>query len=285
MEMMVCKTGVSGRVLRDGLGLSPVSRSKTDLIINWGCGVNYKVRYLPEKWFNKREAVEIAKDKYSTLFKLKEEGISVPEFTTHSGELDRNYVWYARDDLRSSQGRGIRIIKPEDEVGYSPLYVKRVEGDREYRIHVFNGEVIAISKKEINPNAEMVNQYIKNHDKGWFFKKCDIDKVHDEAKNLAINSIRALGLDFGAVDLVYDRNERKGWVLEINTAPGMEEDGHVFEAYEKALYKLVTGSNLVEEYDFDRWDTDEILGALYEERISLEEAKNLIDDVLYNERY
>jgi len=42
-------------------------------------------------------------------------------------------------------------------------------------------------------------------------------------------SVMALGLDFGAVDIVYNENDNKAYVLEINTAPGLS--GTTLEKY------------------------------------------------------
>jgi D-alanine-D-alanine ligase-like ATP-grasp enzyme len=38
----------------------------------------------------------------------------------------------------------------------------------------------------------------------------------------AQKAVNALGLDFGAVDIIYNGHEDKYYVLEVNTAPGME---------------------------------------------------------------
>lgn len=57
----------------------------------------------------------------------------------------------------------------------------------------------------------------------------------ENALNAAIQAVRALGLNFGAVDIGW--NERDGpCVFEINTAPGIEESS--LEAYTIALKTL-----------------------------------------------
>ena len=208
-------------------------------MINWGCGTQRKLRFKPENWLNKREAVDVAKNKLSTLQVLKSNNVSVPAFTIVSPEVDDD-IWYARESLTSCGGQGIKIIKPNDlTIPEAPLYTKQVKGDREYRVHVFNGEVIAISSKEMNPSSETVNQFIKNHDNGWYFKQCSIDQVHEEAQSLAKDAVDVLGLDFGAVDMVYDRSERNGWVLEVNTAPGLDPDCHIFPLYVEKIKEWI----------------------------------------------
>ena len=54
---------------------------------------------------------------------------------------------------------------------------------------------------------------------GWIFCKNNIKHI-DSVKKLAIKAVETLGLDFGAVDVLF-YNE-KPYILEVNTAPGIE---------------------------------------------------------------
>ena len=65
------------------------------------------------------------------------------------------------------------------------------------------------------------NPLIKNLDNGWVFCRTGIS-LPDDARNQAIAAVRSLGLDFGAVDVLYREREDKAFVLEVNTAPGLE---------------------------------------------------------------
>ena len=53
---------------------------------------------------------------------------------------------------------------------------------------------------------------------------------------LAINAIRALHLDFGAVDIIYNERENQFYVLEVNTAPGLE--GTTLQKYTESINAL-----------------------------------------------
>lgn len=64
----------------------------------------------------------------------------------------------------------------------------------------------------------------------WIFENQGL-KIPDSAKELAIGVVGAVGLDFGAVDIVLHNNVPK--VLEINSAPGME--GTTLERYFDAI--------------------------------------------------
>jgi len=50
-----------------------------------------------------------------------------------------------------------------------------------------------------------------------------------------VNAVNALGLDFGAVDIVYNNPERLATVIEVNSAPGMEAGSTTLFNYVKAF--------------------------------------------------
>jgi len=52
---------------------------------------------------------------------------------------------------------------------------------------------------------------------------------------VALAAVSALGLDFGAVDIIYNEHENQYYVLEVNTAPGLE--GTTVEKYAEAFAK------------------------------------------------
>jgi D-alanine-D-alanine ligase-like ATP-grasp enzyme len=66
--------------------------------------------------------------------------------------------------------------------------------------------------------------------------------VFDEAppacvKEEAIKALESTGLAFGAVDVIYNQQQDKAYVLEINTAPGLEQ--RTAEAYALAFKEIV----------------------------------------------
>ena len=55
---------------------------------------------------------------------------------------------------------------------------------------------------------------------------------------MGIDAVSALGLDFGAVDIIEDA-DGKLYVLEVNTAPGLE--GQTLTLMAEALKELIDG--------------------------------------------
>jgi glutathione synthase/RimK-type ligase-like ATP-grasp enzyme len=210
-----------------------VPRSSTT-IINWGSsnlGFHYSGRVL-----NRPEAVAKAANKLSTLSVLAANGISVPEYTTDRMVarrwLEDDYRVVVRHKLSSHSGQGIEIVRPDEyrELPHAPLYTKYVRKDQEFRVHVFNGVVIDYSEKRKRAGSSVTSNLVRNHANGWVFCRDGV-VCPDFVKTSCVKSVKALGLDFGAVDIVV--RDGKCWVLEVNSAPGIE--GSTLRKYVEAL--------------------------------------------------
>jgi glutathione synthase/RimK-type ligase-like ATP-grasp enzyme len=123
---------------------------------------------------------------------------------------------------RASGGKGIVLATSLRSIVNAPLYTKQLAIKGEYRVHVFNGEVIDYQKKrkreEAIENGDIAED-IRNINNGWVY---------------SIRATRALGLNFGAVDIIRDIN-RRSYILEVNTAPGLE--GLTLVNYTNAIRK------------------------------------------------
>jgi hypothetical protein len=150
--------------------------------------------------------------------------------------LTEGHCVVERHKLTGNSGEGIRIVGEEEEAELTPapLYTKYFKKKAEFRVHIVGSEVILTQKKvkRADVAAEEVNWKVRNHDGGFIFQQNDIEvpaKVLAQAK-LAINFT---GLDFGAVDIMYNEREDEARILEVNTAPGLA--GTTGEKYARAL--------------------------------------------------
>ena len=114
----------------------------------------------------------------------------------------------------------------------APLYTQYKPKKHEYRVHVMNEEVIDVQKKALRRGSEGNNFQIRTHDNGYIYMRNAI-RVPEDAKTYAIQAVDACGLDFGAVDIIWNERENKSYVLEINTAPGLE--GTTVEKYAETI--------------------------------------------------
>lgn len=165
--------------------------------------------------------------------------VNIPEWTTNKQEaVAWNTTFLARTKLNGHSGQGIFVCEPNDEVlPHAPLYVKYKKKRHEYRVHVFNGQVIDVTQKKRKKGFEGVDNKIRNHKNGWIYARDDVTEPND-LRTQALNTINAVGLKFGAVDLIWNEKENKCYVLEVNTAPGLYET--TLRKYAEAFVKDIT---------------------------------------------
>lgn len=124
----------------------------------------------------------------------------------------------------------------------APLYTRGVQNHGEYRVHVVNDEVILYQKKSRRVDedgnvmtAEGEAADVRNLASNWVYRTGNLKRL-DRIEQLAINAIKALRLDFGAVDIIMDESGDVH-VLEINTAPGLGNTD-TLAAYVEAFNKV-----------------------------------------------
>jgi len=201
------------------------SPRNNDFIVNWGNSIEPDWAY--NTILNKPSAVALAVDKIKTFNKLKEMGVRTVPYTLDYNEAVEWDLICERHLTRAYGGRGIRISDPSS-LNSAPLYTKFMPNSEEYRVHVFKGEVIDYSKKYKRIDGELVfsnDGYVKNRANGWEFLR-EVEQREGVSKR-AIEAVEALGLDFGAVDVIRHRGDTgwKSYVLEVGTACGLSPKG------------------------------------------------------------
>lgn len=207
-----------------------------DLIINWG---STKRRFKGE-YLNEPEDVSRACDKLESFRLFTERGVACPPWTT---ERDVVSEWLrdgcsavVRQMLRANTGRGIIILSPDfdEEIPRAPLYTQYVKKADEYRVHVFKGSVIDVQqkRKRLEVDNDDVDYQIRNSTSGWVYCRGGVD-APSAVLSAGQTAVDALGLDFGAADIGWNRKKEEPCVYEVNTAPGLE--GQTLEAYYNVL--------------------------------------------------
>ena len=214
-------------------------------IINWGNSERrFKGQYL-----NSPENVARASNKEAAFLLFQEANVPIPSYTTDKTVAEE---WLragssvvARTLLRASGGRGIQLVVPNGSGGAddnnvlpnAPLYTLYVKKADEYRCHVVQGAVLDVQQKKKRqeiPNEE-VNYQIRNAANGWVFCRGGVSAPSCVIV-AARNAVDALGLDFGAVDIGFNRHDKTACVYEVNTAPGLE--GETLERYFEAFLTI-----------------------------------------------
>jgi glutathione synthase/RimK-type ligase-like ATP-grasp enzyme len=194
--------------------------------------------------FNEPSQVAIAGNKLLTFGVIKDNpNIRNPEFTTDK-EVAKQWteegkVVVARTKLNGHSGAGIVVAARSEDVPDAPLYTLYIKKTKEFRVHVAFNEVIDVQakrKRQEVPN-DQVDYAIRNHHTGWVYCRENIEEP-EELRAMALETVKAMGLDFGAVDIIYNQHYNQCYVLEVNTAPGLE--GTSVEVYKQAFLKEIS---------------------------------------------
>ncbi len=204
-------------------------------IINWGnpTDVNAQPGITV---LNLAAGVRRAINKVTALQALREAGVRVPEFSvTPPEDRGKNAIWLARMVVNGSGGAGIRVVRENEDFPVAPLYVKYIRKTEECRVHVAFGKAILVQYKLRKAEGEQTadQKLIRNHDNGWVFAPRHTDAPENYLAT-AVAAVEALGLDFGAVDMVVSKKDGEPYVLEVNTAPGLEGESTI-AAWTKAF--------------------------------------------------
>jgi glutathione synthase/RimK-type ligase-like ATP-grasp enzyme len=226
-------------------------RRENKVVIVWGAKPDRSLDYSRHKWINTIDSVNRNRHKFNSLHIMEEHGVSVPRsFDSYEHDIydrllnecraiigRRNYhqggtefhVCLSRMDIDRAKSEG------------ADYFVKYIPKKNEFRFHVMNGKVIRVSQKVRKTEleeGETFDSQCWSHNKGWRFRGLRLDNplITESAKENAIKSLEALGMDFGAVDLVEDEDGNP-FVLEINSAPGLE--GTTLDIYVRELRKLI----------------------------------------------
>jgi hypothetical protein len=207
-----------------------------DITINWG---NSRMPNWGTPHLNNPNAVAVAVNKLDTFLSFRDhETVRVPQFTTDINEargwLNYGGKVYCRTVLTGHGGNGIVVARTPEELVNAHLYTRGIIQKAEYRVHVFRGEVIDYNKKVVmSDRTTDFNGDVRNHEGGFTFAR-NVEQ-RDDVKEQAIQAVSVLGLDFGAVDIIVNAGNNLPYVLEVNTACGIMEDGRTLETYVTAF--------------------------------------------------
>lgn len=205
--------------------------------------LGYKV-WRSTKEFPKKKALKYGQGvgKLSQYQWFVAQGIPCLTYTDQQDEADKWFkdgqVVFARHLLNSSCGKGITVFDPDKECispGKSPkapVYTLYKKKKREFRVHIFKDKVVRVVEKKLRSNWNGPKESkIRNLANGYVFCSC-IDEPTG-LRELAIKASGVVSSDFRGVDVGYNEKQQQLFVIEVNSAPGIE--GSNVEAYVGAI--------------------------------------------------
>ena len=248
-------------------------------ILNWGSSVANREVEMSDT-LNKPSLVGVASNKLKFFNMLAGFDIT-PEFTV---DLNTAYDWLndgnvviAREKLTGHSAEGLEVIENQvdwDDYNHNDakLYVKYIPKKAEFRVHVFKGKVIDVQKKGTPKGMIPISYRVQNRNNGFIFIREGFTTPQC-VKDVAVKAFNETGLDFGAIDVIYNEYREKAYVLEMNTAPGLE--GITVNNYVDAIadhFKLK--KNKVDVYD----NLDERVNGFRLEDLIMDEEDGIDED-------
>lgn len=180
-------------------------------------------------------------DKLAQYKWFQEKGLSALEYTNSVGTathwIQEGFTVFGRKLLNSSCGKGIIVYTTVNELSNEcPVYTKYKKKKREWRVHVFRDKVVAIvEKKKRSDWTGPSNSKIRNLENGYVFcQEISLTPALEQRINaLALAAAGVCTSDFKGVDLAYNEASDDLFVIEVNSAPGIE--GSNVEKYGKAV--------------------------------------------------
>lgn len=147
--------------------------------------------------------------------------LALPEEFTEAPSAE----WLPRSN---SHVGGNDLLHPPNSPDY---WVKKENIRREFRVHSFLGQSIRAGVKVPREVDFPNHDWIRSWQAGWRISY-DGSTTRQRHRDLAASACRALGLQFGAVD-IGELPDGRAIVLEVNRAPGLE--GGTIAAYATAI--------------------------------------------------
>lgn len=211
--------GLGGKVIK--LEGSVYKWKEGDVLINWGSSNVMDPLTLFKPMLNDIILVKDATNKLTAFQRMQDRGVSIPDFAASIGDIQWSGLTVVRHKLTGHSGEGIEIHEHTTQLPEAPLYVKYVKKSNEYRVHIIGETIVAIQRKARDTTNPNPNWRIRNHDNGFIFVRQGFE-TPESVKTQAHKAIQALNLDFGAVDVIWNEKKQRAFVLEVNTAPGLE---------------------------------------------------------------
>ena len=214
-----------------------------DYVVNLGTTEEYNIS---STILNNRNMVRTASNKKQSRRAFVEAEVPTPKLFNRASDIQKGDLPVIGRTSYHKKGQGFWFCKTMKEVQNAVRqgathFLEFVPRTREYRVHTFikpraieqeersteDYTSIKISEKVWQgKNKPDPDEPQKNHEFGWTFlgpqnrREEELDVVRHAAKQ----AIASLGMDFGAVDVMYKIKTKRPYVLEVNSTPSLADD-------------------------------------------------------------
>lgn len=217
--------------------------------------------------YNKISAIKTSSEKFQAREILKREEVRIP-FTISKEKLVETgivslaeYFPLIARPLTHAQGKNLYVVnsladykKLPQDIGYFSQFIPK---DSEYRVHAAHGKILAVMQKPAPDDPSQVAWNRHQNDDADPFIPIQWREWQFDVCLQALHAIKALGLDFGAVDVI--SKDGVAYVLEVNTAPSLSTSPYMTNKYANYFNWLFASDNVREHFDFTQYKKVESL--------------------------
>lgn len=205
--------------------------NKVDIIWNFGISCKTKGFYIT---LNDKSTSKITSNKL-LLYRHLENQVQVPPFTQRKPSY--NWIPCIARIASMSRANGMRLcLQKRDFRAYADFYVKYIPTQKEFRVHIFAGEIIDITEKVLKQQSIFggpVCIWTRNNNNCWYKS---IKKIPIHLQDIANQFSKVLPNFVGAIDILYG-DDKQYYVIDANTSPGLNLKRQ--ELYIKGLKDLI----------------------------------------------
>jgi hypothetical protein len=189
-------------------------------------------------------------DKLTQYKFFKEKGLSALDFTADNQEahkwVQQGHVVFGRKTLTGSEGKGIVVFDGGEDQKWPnettcPVYTKYKPKKREFRVHIFKDKVVTIVEKRRKKDwqGDKKDAKIRNLANGYVFCQEVVltEALRKRLEECALAASKVCSSDFRGVDVGYNEKHDDVFIIEVNSAPGIE--GSNVDKYVKAIQQYV----------------------------------------------
>jgi carbamoylphosphate synthase large subunit len=126
----------------------------------------------------------------------------------------------------------VKKIENATEAGWKNQRKEKILGYSEKNKWNLDEDTVDKALGVLYKEATLPDRIVRSNKRGWKFSSIKLNNIAAGLKDAAVESVKALGLDFGAVDCAIGSDKRP-YIIEINTGPGLA--GTALENYIKAF--------------------------------------------------
>jgi glutathione synthase/RimK-type ligase-like ATP-grasp enzyme len=204
--------------------VSDVSKLEGKISVRYGCSDD--VTGIEDTNFNSADFIKLCANKRRFSKLLTDNGFYTPVFNSEG--VPTEYPVLIREFLSASGGKGIHLISNEEEFSttfkkgfyWTPFVVMK----NEYRVHVLGDKIAKVFRKDRNPGLDVEQFPIKNLHLGYHFYKISNPEGFDKMQEVINSLCKLLNGSFIALDVGWVPSEKKYFIIEGNTAPGLNKE-------------------------------------------------------------